>query len=293
MKKAYLFAGTSIFCWSTAAVVAKLMMKGLSNIGLLFISSFFAGTALLIISLFKSRSLFKTYRFFDYVKMALCTLPSTFLYYVFFYAGTAKMPLASQALIVNYLWPIMSVVFACIILGEKITGKKIIAFVVSFIGIVIVAGEDIITFNKDSLVGAFFCILGAISYGFYTAIIKKANYDKFISLSIGYFVSFILSGAIVISQGGLFLPTATQMLGFVWNGVFAIAIPNVTWLFALSFGDTARISNLAYMTPFVSLIWSSLILKEEIKIMSVVGLVVIIFGIFIQLSKEKNEKTVK
>ena len=51
------------------------------------------------------------------------------LYYVFYYTGTSNMP-ASQAFIVNYLWPIMSVVFACIILKEKMTVPKIFALFV-------------------------------------------------------------------------------------------------------------------------------------------------------------------
>ncbi len=289
MNKPYFFAGISIFCWSTAAVVAKLMMKGLTNFQLLFISSFFAGVSLFIFSLFTRRKLFKTYRFSDYIKMILCTLPSTFLYYVFFYKGTDIMPLANQALIVNYLWPIMSVFFACIILHEKITNRKILAFVVSFIGIAVVAGEDILKLNTESLKGAFFCILGAISYGFYTAVIKKAGYDKVISLSVGYFASFILTGIIVILQDKLFLPTLSETLGIMWNGVFAIAIPNVCWLFALKSGETAKISNLAYVTPFISLIWSRLILKEDIKLLSVLGLCIIVVGIFIQLTDKKNK----
>lgn len=289
MKKSYLFAGVSIFCWSTAAVVAKLMMKGLTNFQLLFISSLFAGTSLLLFSIFTRRKLFKSYKFSDYIKMILCTLPSTFLYYVFFYKGTDIMPLANQALIVNYLWPIMSVVFACIILHEKLTARKVLAFIVSFIGIMVVAGEDILKLNTETLLGALFCILGAISYGLYTALIKKSGYDKFIALSIGYLTSFVLTGSVVFIQGDLFIPSFSQTLGFLWNGIFAIAIPNVCWLFALSFGDTAKISNLAYMTPFVSLIWSMLILKEEIKLLSILGLCIIVAGIFIQLTDNKNK----
>lgn len=289
MKKSYLFAGVSIFCWSTAAVVAKLMMKGLTNFQLLFISAFFAGISLLVFSvLTERRKLFSKYRPKDYFIMILCGLPGTLLYYVFFYAGTDKMPLASQALIVNYLWPIMSVIFASVILKEKLTGRKILAFVVSFVGVAVVAGQDILNLNKDSLIGALFCILGAVCYGIYTALNRKVNYDKFISLSMSYFTTCIITGVIIALQGKMFLPTAPQLGGFFWNGVFAIAAANVSWLYALTGSDTAKISNLAYTTPFVSLVWSSLILKEKISIFSVIGLIIIISGIFIQLVGSKK-----
>ena len=60
---------------------------------------------------------------------------------------------------------------------------------------------------------------------------------------------------------------------------------------AIESGDTAKISNLAYITPVLSMVWTSLILKETITIQSVIGLAVILLGILIQLwtgSKKKE-----
>lgn len=46
--------------------------------------------------------------------------------------------------------------------------------------------------------------------------------------------------------------------------------------------------SIAYITPFLSLVWAAIFLKEEITIFSVVGLMVIILGIFVQL-KDKDD----
>lgn len=68
-----------------------------------------------------------------------------------------------------------------------------------------------------------------------------------------------------------------------------MAIANTVWVVALSLGNTAKISNLAYITPFLSLVWTFLILKEPLNIYSIVGLVVIVCGILIQIrDKDKN-----
>jgi len=64
------------------------------------------------------------------------------------------------------------------------------------------------------------------------------------------------------------------------------AIPFTTWALALEKGDTAKISNLAYITPFLSLVWTSLILKEKLNPYSILGLVIIVLGILIQIKKE-------
>lgn len=60
--------------------------------------------------------------------MVTIGIPGTIFYYMFYYAGTDILP-ASQAFIINYLWPIMSVIFACIILREKLTAKKLVPYI--------------------------------------------------------------------------------------------------------------------------------------------------------------------
>ena len=69
-----------------------------------------------------------------------------FLYYSFYYIGMGRM-LASQAFIINYLWPIMSILFAAILLKEKLTFRKGIAISLSFVGVMIVTGKELIQFG--------------------------------------------------------------------------------------------------------------------------------------------------
>ena len=289
MKKAYFYAGVSIFCWSTVATTCKILLKELNNIQLLWMNSIIAGVFLLILNLctgnFKKH---KNYTVKDYLTMVAIGIPGTFFYYMFYYAGTDLMP-ASQAFIINYLWPIMSVLFACIILKEKLTPKKIIAILISFCGVAIVMGSAISEVNAKMMLGALFCILGAVSYGIFTSLNQKKNYEKPISLMMSYFATFLLTTVINLVNGDVFLPHIEQMAGFLWNGIFTVAIANTVWVMALETGKTAKISNLAYITPFLSLIWTSVFLHEQISLNSIVGLVVIVLGIIIQLN-EKDKK---
>lgn len=104
MKKAYLYAGTAIFCWSTMAVISKILLGSLNNFQLLWASSFFAGAFLLIINSISGKlKILRNYKLTDYFKMSIIGFPGTFLYYVFYYTGADIMP-ASQAFIINYLW---------------------------------------------------------------------------------------------------------------------------------------------------------------------------------------------
>lgn len=288
MKKEYIFAAGAIIFWSTIAVVSKLLLDKLSSIQLLWASAFFAALFLLIVNIVTGNiKKMKEYKFKDYVTMVLIGLPGTFFYYIFYYSGADLMP-ASQAFIVNYMWPIMSVVFACIILKEEMTLKKGIAIAVSFIGVMIVTGQDIAKLNSNTLLGATLCLSGAVCYGVFTALNQKFKYEKRICMMINYTVTFLLTTIINGMRGELFVPDFVQVLGFLWNGELTMALASTLWMYALDSGKTAQISNLAYITPFLSLVWTSLILKETITVNAVVGLCVIVVGILIQFIHKRR-----
>lgn len=289
MKKIYTCAAISILLWSTIATISKLLLTTLNSYQVLCISALFAALANLAVIVFtKKLSLFKSYKPKDYVTMILIGLPGTFFYYVFLYSGTSRM-LASQAFIINYLWPIMSIVFACIVIKDKLTLRKGIAVAVSFLGVITVAGGELINFNANSLLGAALCIGAAVSYGLFTALNQKWHYDKQVALFLSYTVAFLLTLVINVASGATFSVNALQLAGLAWNGIGVMAVATTTWAIALDSGKTAKISNLAYITPFLSLVWTSIFLKEPIELFSIVGLAIIILGIFIQL-KEKPQK---
>lgn len=289
MKKTYFLAGTAIFVWSTIATISKILLGSLNSFQVLNISAIFGIIFLLVVNICTGKiRLLKNFKVKDYVVMSLMGLTGTCIYNIFFYIGTSKM-LASQAMIVNYLWPIMSVVFACILLKEKMTARKIIAIVMSFMGVIIVTGGDILKLDTNTLLGALSCVCGAISYGLFTALNQKYNYEKSVAIMIAYVATFLVTLVINIVTDNIFIPSFTQTLGLAWNGMFVMAVGSTCWALALESGKTAKISNLAYITPFLSLVWTFFVLGEPIKITSVLGLVIIISGIFIQLKDKKKE----
>lgn len=287
MKKYYLYAAISILCWSTVATIAKLLLGSMNSWQLLFISSFFAGLALLVYNVAtKKIKMLATFRLPDYLKILGSCLPSTLLYYVFYYSGTAILP-ASQAFVINYLWPIMSVIFACLLLGERVTPVKVFGILLSFSGLIVVIAKDLTSFDAGALFGVLLCVLDAVSYGAFTALSRKAGYDKTVALMVSFFTTFLITGTFLLATGSLPQISWGQALGLVWNGACAMGLANTVWLLALSGKDTARISNLAYITPVLSMIWLAVFLKEKISIFTIIGLVIILLGVFVPLLWEK------
>lgn len=173
---------------------------------------------------------------------------------------------------------------------RKDDDKKIVAIILSFLGVIIVtANGDILNVEKNSIIGAGYCILAAISYGLFSVLNKQKTYNKYLSMMLFYLVSFIISLLYTVVSKNRFTIETNQLIGLLWIGIFTSATAFTFWALALEKGDTAKISNLAYITPFLSLIWTFLLLNEQFSIYSVMGLVIIVLGIVIQM-REKGEK---
>ena len=288
MKKPYLYAFVSIAIWSTTAAVSKLLLHSFTTIQILAVCSVFASGLLLVVNLVKGNlKKLKAYRAKDYLITAGVGMLGTFLYNLFLVLGIDKL-FASQAMIINYLWPMMAVVAGCVLLKEKMTARKAIAVGMSFLGVVIVTTNGRLSgLGGSDLVGAGFCVLAAVSYGLFVTLNKRLTYDPTLNMMLYYVVSAVVAVGCVLLTGNIPTLNGPQTLGLLWVGFGDNAVAYVCWALAMKAGDTAKVANLAYITPFLSLVVSHFLLGDPLSVWSVGGLLVIVAGIFLQLKDAK------
>ena len=288
MKKQYLYAFGAIGFWATTATVSKLLLTSYTTMQVLAVASSIAATFLVVVNALKGNlKKLRSYSLKDFLITSGVGLLGTFGYEMMLYMGIDRM-FASQALIINYLWPMMAVVASCILLKEKMTIRKAIAVVMSFVGVTIVtSGGSLSSFAGSSLEGALCCVLAAVFYGTFVACNKRLSYDPMVSMMIYYAQSAVIAFICVLLSGDMPVLNGMQLLGFVWIGVFCHAIGYVSWALAMKYGDTAKVANLAYITPFLALVIAHFVLGDPITIWSVGGLLVIVAGIFLQLKDAK------
>ena len=291
MRKNYTYALLTVFIWSTLAAIAKILLSDIPNLETLAVSSVFAFLFLLAINIKNGtiRELSK-YSVKDYGIMAGLGFLGLFLYSALYYYGITELS-SQEACIINYLWPIMLVVFSCIILKEKFTFIKGIAMLCSFVGIVILStgGGSMMTGNAS--LGMISCIVAAACYGLFSVLNKKANYDQNIAMLVIWLVVAVCS-AIVGPMIEVWKPIqGAQWLGMIWLGVVIDAVAYLLWALALNgVENSAKIANLAYLTPFLSLLVSAVVLKEKIQMRAVVALIFIVGGILLQSFYERFQK---
>lgn len=231
----------------------------------------------------------KNYSVREYITMSGLGFIGMFLYSALYFYGISQLT-SQQACILNYLWPIMLVIFSCLIMKEKLTFVKIIAMVCSFLGIVILSfGIGIGESNGNVAAGIVSCIIAAASYGLFSVLNKKADMNQNITMMIIWLTTAICAFIVGIITEEWVPIRGVQWLGLIWLGVVIGAIAYLLWALALNDSEnTAAIANMAYLTPFLSLIISAVFLKEKIDITAIVALLFIIGGIMLQSIYERK-----
>lgn len=283
MKKNYIYAFTTIFIWSTTAAIAKLLLGNIPNLETLSISSFLAFAFLFAVNL-KNGSIRKMRRYSlkDYGIISGLGFIGLFVYSALYYYGLTQLT-SQEACILNYLWPIMLVLFSCLILKEPMTLMKGAAMLCSFLGIVILSAGAKEAGAGNTILGILSCIVAAACYGLFSVLNKKVDYDQNITMMVIWLVVALCS----LLLGRLtetWVPIlGVQWVGMLWLGVVIDAIAYLLWALALKGSEnTAKIANLAFLTPFLSLIVSAFLLKEQIQLRALAALLFIIGGILIQ-----------
>jgi drug/metabolite transporter (DMT)-like permease len=281
--KSYLYVIGALLLWSAATPTAKLVLKTLSSLQVLFYSSLIAFVSLLMIALLQRKiTIIKQYRLQDYRHFAIMGFLGIFLYYNLFYYGL-KTVSTQQAVVINYSWPIWVVIFAAIILKEQFNLQKIIALIMGFFGIFIVISKgNVFSPTLPDIQGVLFIISGAASYGVFSVLGKKDSYDKLTAVLFYFMFSWIFITIQILLFSEIPKISLTEFCGLVFLGLCVNALGYTLWFLALKYGDTAKISSIVFLTPFFSLIFIYLLLGEPILFSSLLGLSLIISGIVMQ-----------
>lgn len=289
MKKEFAMAGVTVFLWGTSAPVCKVLLSDMTNMEVLCCASVFAALSLLAVILVKGQwNELRQYTLKDYSRLCLLGFTGYFLYSAFYYQGITYLD-AQIACIVNYLWPILTVCFACVILKERFSGAKFLALLLSFGGVIIVMlqPDQGTAFSSDQLKGYLSCILAAALYGLFCNLNKKQGGNQLINMFIYHTLSAVCALICCLVTG--FAPVSGgHIIGFLWLGVFVNAIGYLLWALALQGSSAAAISNFAYGTPAISMLLSHFFLGEPMYITSILGLALILTGFFLQMYLTKR-----
>lgn len=289
-KRQIVYAVLTVFLWATMAPAVKLMQDSVPTTEVLFLAGVFS--VVFLLGRLIANGKVKEYRTFgaqNYKVVLGLGFLGFFVYEFLYYFGIAQLT-ASTACILNYLWPVMLVLFSCLILKEPFTTRKVLAMVASFLGVVVLSAGGNDQYGAHPVLGIVGCIVAAVSYGLFSVLNKREDLDQDLCMPIYWGVTMV-SGLIAgFVEGGWTMPDLKTWLILAWLGVMANAVGYLIWAIALNDSkNSARIANFAFLVPVLSMLLSALILREQIHWNGIAALVLILGGILYQSYEKKNE----
>lgn len=288
-KKQIIYALLTVFLWATMAPAVKLMQDSVPTTEVLFLAGVFS--VVFLLGRLIANGKVKEYRTFgaqNYKVVLGLGFLGFFVYEFLYYFGIAQLT-ASTACILNYLWPVMLVLFSCLILKEPFTTRKVLAMVASFLGVVVLSAGGNDQYGAHPVLGIIGCIVAAVSYGLFSVLNKREDLDQDLCMPIYWGVTMV-SGLIAgFVEGGWVMPDLRTWLILAWLGIMANAVGYLIWAIALNDSkNSARIANFAFLVPVLSMLLSALILREQIHWNGIVALVLILGGILYQSAEKKK-----
>lgn len=282
----------AVLLWSTVATAFKLALNELSSLQLLFFASVFSWF-FLACCLFKEKQYLLVLPAFlahpwRYLKLGSI---NPFLYYLILFKAYELLP-AQQAQALNYTWAITLSILAVPLLGQKLKKTDIVSLCFAYFGVLIISTKGQVTeLNFESPLGVSLALLSTLLWALYW-IFNTKNTDKpIVSLFICFTIGLPLIAIVMSWQSAWLLPNTTGLLAAIYVGLFEMGITFVLWLIAMKKAEnTAKVSNLIFISPFLSLIFIYLFLGEQIHPTTPVGLGLIVAGLIIQKVATKKTK---
>lgn len=283
---------SAVLLWSTVATAFKITLNYFSPIQMLVAASVVSALALLAIALYQGKLhlLGRTFlaRPLYYLLLGLI---NPFAYYLVLFKSYELLP-ASQAQPLNYSWAITLTLMAAVFLGQKIRKQDWAACLLGYLGVVVIATKgDLMALQFDSPMGVALALLSTLLWALYWILNTKNQADPVLGVLLGFLVSLPFSFGLSLYHGGWGDVPWQGWAAVSYVGLFEMGITFVLWINALKLTrNTARISNLIFISPFISLMLLATIIGEQIYPSTLIGLGLIISGLLIQQWKGKGSK---
>lgn len=203
---------------------------------------------------------------------------------LYFLAFSLAPESAGATNIINYLWPIWTVVLSALVLRERLGWRTIAGLVLSFAGVyVVISNGRFVELDGAALPAYLAAGTGAFFWGLFSALGKRRRADPLCSMLVYDLSALVCFGILALALGGLRAPSGADWARLAFLGGLCNGVAYFLWITALRRGQTGRIASLAYLVPLVALGYLRIFRGAPIKAVHVVALILVVAGPVVQL----------
>ena len=289
--KSYIYAGLAVLLWSTVATAFKLGLSQLDFIQLIFYASATSVVVLFIILMLQGKLKLLVHQtpnqlFYSMFLGAFNPL----LYYLVLFKAYSLLP-AQLAQPLNMVWPIVLTLLSVPLLGQKIGRWSLAGLLISFAGVILISsqgGPD--GFQKTSLTGVLLALGSSVFWSLYWILNVRDNRDAVVKLFLNFLSGLLFLAVVTYLFSSFRVQPGTGLYAAIYVGIFEVGVTYVFWMKAMQLStNNAKIGNMVFLTPFLSLIFIRFVLNETLFITTFIGLAFIVAGILAQQLDKKTQ----
>jgi drug/metabolite transporter (DMT)-like permease len=209
------------------------------------------------------------------------------LYYLVLFAAYDRLP-AQEAMAINYSWGITLALLAAPLLHQRLSSGALLAACISYSGIVVIATRGApLSLDFAQPLGVGLALLSTLLWSLYWVINTRLSLDPEVNLFLNF------SGALPLLLALLWLndtpfPAAWKgWAGGLYVGLFEMGLAFILWMGAMkATTSTLRISSLIFLSPPLSLVLIWVIAGEPVQAYTLIGLILILLGLWLQRRAE-------
>jgi drug/metabolite transporter (DMT)-like permease len=277
-RHAVLSALIAVAMWSTVATGFKLGLANMTPLQLLTLGSTLSTVVFILAALRKGWPR-AGWRMREGVLFGLI---NPICYYLILFEAYDRLP-AQLAQPLNYTWAITLALLAVPVLKQRLKGRTIVGIGISYLGVVVLVSQGRFDQLPDiDLLGVALALASTVLWAGYWLFNARSRTEPEAFMA----TSFCLATPVLIvlcALGPGFPEITAANLGYgAWVGVVEMGVTFLLWQRALRLTrNAARIGQLIFLSPFLSLLLIAEVLEEQVVLSSWLGLGIIVIGLLI------------
>jgi drug/metabolite transporter (DMT)-like permease len=203
------------------------------------------------------------------------------------FVGTDKSN-ALNGTLVTSASPTFILIFAALILREKLTIQRIAAVALATLGVVIIVDPTKADFSSETFAGNLLLALAAVTWGLNSVLVRRvsARMDTLIITLFGFLGGMVLTipaSVIELRDRPIGTINFETLLGILYLGIISTAAAMWLWNRAFALVDASVASLFFFAQPLVGALLSVLLLGQEMTPTLWLGSILIVLGVVLSL----------
>jgi drug/metabolite transporter (DMT)-like permease len=258
------------------------------------IRALFIGIICFMISSIECRFKYKKFKRVSWKYLIAIGFIGGAIAFLLFFTGL-KLTTGGRAAFLQKTLPIYVMIFAFFFLKEKITKKQVFAFIIMFIGLIVLMSSQIepsIFWPNPSwgdLLIIFATVLWAVEniISKYTMIKKESNFVvTFARMFFG--AIFLFAIAVLWNKAYLLYQLTPQQTFNIYVSTIILFYYVFLWYWSIKFINVSKAATLLLLAPVISLFLGMIILDEPVPLLQLIGSALILVGAYV-VSRTKSE----